>query len=95
MSKVKIHHKGLGDATIHVDGKDIARHVRGYAVYVENPNDKPTVVLSLGGALAPDTELDDAVVMIHEEQAALLERLGWTRPDVEDPTENRPDDDSD
>jgi hypothetical protein len=91
MKTVSIRQKGPGLAAIVVQGRDLASFIRGYAVFVENPNDMPSVVLDF----APRAGLEydgDAVVAVKPELAEVLEMLGWTPPELPDPTEDRPDD---
>lgn len=91
LHQVKIIHKGVGDAEIWVGDRDLAKLVKGYAVFVEDPSDRPTVVIDFSAGRFLEYS-GEAVVTIKEEMATALELLGWTRPDLPDATEDRPDD---
>lgn len=89
--EVKIHWKAPGNADVLVDGRNVNTLTRGFALFAEDPDTMPGLVLNLNAAKGVYYD-GPATVTISEECAEALEVLGWRRPeDVhEEPTDNGP-----
>lgn len=78
--KVRIDWKGPGNADVIVDGRNVNRLIRGFALIAEDPGTMPGLVLDLNanGGVCYD---GPALVTISPECASVLEALGWRRPE--------------
>lgn len=80
MARVEITSKGGTDGTVHLDGHDISRAVRGVIVDVHVESGRPQVTLELGVYEIERLDLEEAEVRITTATRDALVKLGWTPP---------------
>lgn len=78
MHKVKINHVSLANATIEVDGRNIAEHVTEYELKASF-RDGPRLTVHFTPALLPEWD-GLTEVEVSEELAAVLVLFGWQPP---------------
>ena len=78
MSEVKITHDGVR-GTVEIDGQDVSNAVAGASVEVK-AGYIPEVTLDLRVISVRELSLENARVLLPDDVAELLQRLGWTPP---------------